>query len=66
MLPGAPNPVVVPKEEPVAPKVEPVGNEIFRAIFCLLTSVSKKPGQAIVLYHYYGLSRFFLKQTLSK
>jgi len=24
VLPGAPNPVVVPKEEPVAPKVEPV------------------------------------------
>ena len=29
-----------------------------------VTSVSKKPGQTIVLYHYCGLSRFFLKQTL--
>ena len=24
-----------------------------------ITSVSKKPGQTILLYHYYGLSRFF-------
>ena len=24
-----------------------------------ITSVSKKPGQSIVLYHYCGLSRFF-------
>ena len=27
-------------------------------------SVSKKPGQTIVLYHCYDFSRFFLKQTL--
>ena len=29
-----------------------------------LTSVSKKPGQTIVLYYYCGFSSFFLKQTL--
>ena len=29
-----------------------------------LTSDSKKPGQTAVLYHYCGLSKFFLKQTL--
>ena len=29
-----------------------------------VTSTSKKPGQNAILYHYCGLSRFFLNQTL--
>ena len=29
-----------------------------------VTSTSKKPGQNVILYHYCGLSRFFLNQTL--
>ena len=32
---------------------------LFYIVICIVTSVSKISGQAIVLYHYCGLSRFF-------
>ena len=41
-------------------------HNLFPNTVLVITSVSKKSGQTIVLYHYCGVSSFFLKQTLFK